>query len=258
MKTKKNEEVTTSAPTENVETKEVFTDRHEKPIAIESRVNCRIGGSWFTGSIVKFKIIDDEQYVHVLLDGRDTTKMFHSTDVDKIEDTTTSKREKLDALLKKTAEAPTTPLVPVVKKAPVKKIKKVPVVEEVVVDPIVPEESIVEVESPIETPEIDLIPAEETTPEVGDPTLDPDLTDTVVDLESNKAFKPAKAVRPTEYKKKPVATLDPVIGAPKPGSKSEKILQLLQEGKTKAEVAKLTGSIYQFVHTIAKKYFRPE
>jgi len=66
-----------------IDVTEVFTDRHEKPLENGSPVHARVAGSsWFKGTVTKFKKIDDEQYVYVLLEGKEKDKMFHSTDVE--------------------------------------------------------------------------------------------------------------------------------------------------------------------------------
>lgn len=61
----------------------VFTDRHLSPLEKGQRVNARIGGTrWFQGTVVKFKEIDGEEYISVLLDGRTLSKLFHTVDVE--------------------------------------------------------------------------------------------------------------------------------------------------------------------------------
>jgi len=217
---------TPAVPTDETEAP-VYTDRHEKPITEGQQVNCRIGGSWFPGQIAKFKEVEGELYVHVLLEGRDTTKMFHSTDVDSDGFTsaavTASKREKLDALLKKTA----TPAVPA---KPAKPVKPAPEVK----------------------PEV--------APEV--PTVENPMPE-MSDLESNKAFDLAKnkleiksedkAERDAAYK---ASQKKKQTGVPMPGSKTAKMVELLKAGKSKTEVAKLTNSVYQFVHSTEKRYLK--
>lgn len=62
---------------------EIFTDRHEKPLENGSTVHARVAGSsWFKGTVTKFKNIEGEQYIYVLLEGKEKDKMFHSVDVE--------------------------------------------------------------------------------------------------------------------------------------------------------------------------------
>jgi hypothetical protein len=63
--------------TENVE----YTDQDEHPIKVTDRVFVRINNKMFPGTISSLKVIEKDQYAHVLLDGADKTKMFHTGDV---------------------------------------------------------------------------------------------------------------------------------------------------------------------------------
>lgn len=66
-----------------ISSEEIFTDRHEKPLENGSPVRARVAGSsWFKGTVTKFKNIEGEQYIYVLLDGKEKGKMFHSIDVE--------------------------------------------------------------------------------------------------------------------------------------------------------------------------------
>lgn len=60
----------------------IWTDRHMIPLEKGVRVNARINARWFQGTVVNFKEIEGEEHVSVLLDGKEISKLFHSTDVE--------------------------------------------------------------------------------------------------------------------------------------------------------------------------------
>lgn len=60
----------------------IWTDRHMTPLEKGVRVNARINARWFQGTVVNFKEIEGEEHVSVLLDGKEISKLFHSTDVE--------------------------------------------------------------------------------------------------------------------------------------------------------------------------------
>lgn len=60
----------------------IWTDRHMIPLEKGTRVNARINARWFQGTVVNFKEIEGEEHVSVLLDGKEISKLFHSTDVE--------------------------------------------------------------------------------------------------------------------------------------------------------------------------------
>lgn len=58
-----------------------YTDCDEKPIGINDTVDVRINNKHFNGVITGLKVIEEDQYAHVLLEGQDKSKMFHTGDV---------------------------------------------------------------------------------------------------------------------------------------------------------------------------------
>lgn len=72
-----------SASYEEKSQDESFTDSKGEVIQKGDKVSVRIGNKLFPGTISGMKKIENDQYVHVMLDGNDKTKMFHTGDVTK-------------------------------------------------------------------------------------------------------------------------------------------------------------------------------
>lgn len=70
-----------SASYEEKSQDESFTDSKGEVIQKGDKVSVRIGNKLFPGTISGMKKIENDQYVHVMLDGNDKTKMFHTGDV---------------------------------------------------------------------------------------------------------------------------------------------------------------------------------
>jgi hypothetical protein len=121
-----------------------YTDCDENPIGINDTVDVRINNKHFTGIITGLKVIEEDQYAHVLLESQDKSKMFHTGDVKFI-----SK-----------GEAPAAPAPkPVTKKAEKKVIKDISGNgNDAVIEPAVAETPVPTEEQPTTQPEEEKFP----------------------------------------------------------------------------------------------------
>ena len=203
-----------------VEGEPIYKDRNEKVIIVGSRVNCRVGDKWPKGEVTKLKMIEDDQYAMVLLDDAEKTKMFHTIDVE----LSKSKKETLAKLLETTTQM------------------------EEELQAVMEADSISEAEQDAAIREM----AEQEDPAVKAQMKKEEkaLAKTVAStpVEKPKKEKEEKAAKETSKGEK--------SDAPKEGSKSATVLELLKSGKTRSQVAKETGIVYQFVRAVEIRYMK--